>query len=46
MSRVMEELPWIPLRFGRDVYAAEKALSWRPRHDGFILAYEVTTRLR
>lgn len=46
MSRVMEELPWIPLLFGRDVYAAEKALSWRPRYDGFILAHEVTTRRR
>lgn len=44
MSRVMEELPWIPLRFGRDVYAAEKALSWSPRYDGFILAHEAAPR--
>ncbi len=46
MDRVVEELPWIPLRFQRDFYAAEKALSWSPRHDGFILAQEVTLRPR
>lgn len=46
MSRVMEEVPWIPLRFERDLYAAEKTLAWRPRHDSFILAHEAAPRSR
>jgi len=41
MSILMEDLPWVPLYIDQDVYAIDKAFSWQPRPDSYILAYEI-----
>ena len=46
MARLMEDLPWIPLYFGQDVYVMDRALTWTPRYDSFLLAAEVARRRR
>ena len=44
MSRLMEDLPWIPLYIDQDVYAVQDSLVWRPRSDSYILAHEISLR--
>ncbi|MBI2837103.1 MAG: hypothetical protein HYX75_02240 [Acidobacteria bacterium] len=39
-----EDLPRIPLYSDQDVYAIERAYSWQPRNDGYILANEIRMR--
>ncbi|MBI5442418.1 MAG: hypothetical protein HY900_14535 [Deltaproteobacteria bacterium] len=46
MARLMEDLPWLPLYFGQDVYVMDEALTWTPRCDSFVLAAEVARRRR
>jgi len=41
MSKVMDDIAWIPLYIDQDVYAIHKAYSWKPRNDSFILAAEI-----
>ncbi len=44
MTILMSDLPWIPLYTDQDVYAISNAFSWQPRHDSYVLAYEVRPR--
>lgn len=44
MTILMNDLPWIPLYIDQDVYAISNAFSWQPRHDSYVLAYEVKVR--
>ncbi len=39
-----EDLPRIPLYSDQDGYAIERAYSWQPRNDGYILAHEIRKR--
>jgi hypothetical protein len=41
MRRSMEDLVWIPLFFLRDCYAFRRELTWRPRADCYILAFQI-----
>jgi len=41
MRRLSVELPWVPLYFSEDVYALRRALSWKPRADTYVLAWEI-----
>ncbi|MEW6367524.1 MAG: ABC transporter substrate-binding protein [Acidobacteriota bacterium] len=41
METVAEERPWIPLYFEKETYALDKAFTWQPRNDNFILAEEI-----
>lgn len=41
MAAVVDELPWLPLCVVEDVYGIDARYAWTPRHDGFILAYEI-----
>ncbi|HJZ12289.1 MAG TPA: ABC transporter substrate-binding protein, partial [Acidobacteriota bacterium] len=44
MSKLMEDLPWIPPYIDQDVYAVENSFVWRPRPDSYVLAYEISLR--
>ena len=44
MSKLMDDLVWIPLYIDQDVYAMDRSLSWQPRHDSYILAEEIAVR--
>lgn len=44
MGRLARELPWVPLYFTEDVYAHRRDLSWKPRADTYVLAWEVKPR--
>jgi len=44
MTILMNDLPWIPLYIDQDVYAVSNVFSWQPRHDSYVLAYEVRIR--
>ncbi|PWT90230.1 MAG: hypothetical protein C5B54_07525 [Acidobacteria bacterium] len=44
MSKIMNDLPWIPLYVDQDVYALNQAYSWQPRLDSHILAAEIKLR--
>lgn len=46
MSSVMDDLAWLPLYVDQEVYAVNKSLSWQPRNDGLVLAYEIKQRHR
>lgn len=41
MGRLARELPWVPLYFTEDVYAHRRGLSWKPRADTYVLAWEI-----
>jgi len=41
MRRSMEDLVWVPLFFLRDCYAFRRELTWRPRADCYILAFQI-----
>lgn len=41
VSRVMDDLPWLPLYVDDDVYAVHEGLDWHPRYDGYVLAQEI-----
>lgn len=43
-AQVMEDLPWLPLYFDREVYAFERRLAWQPRSDSYVLAREISLR--
>lgn len=42
MRRSVEDLVWIPLFFLKDSFALRRELTWRPRIDRFVLAYQIT----
>jgi peptide/nickel transport system substrate-binding protein len=44
MSVIAEDLALIPLYIDQDVYAVNRAYSWHPRNDNFVLASEVGVR--
>lgn len=44
ISSVMDDLAWLPLYVDQEVYAVDKTLSWQPRNDGLVLAYEIKRR--
>ncbi|MEW6368996.1 MAG: ABC transporter substrate-binding protein [Acidobacteriota bacterium] len=44
MSKLMDDLVWIPLYIDQDVYAMDGSLSWQPRHDSYILAEDIAVR--
>jgi peptide/nickel transport system substrate-binding protein len=44
MQMLMDELVWVPLYVDQDVYAIDRAFSWQPRSDSFVLAAEITPR--
>lgn len=44
VSRIMDDLPWVPLYVDQTVYAVEKGLAWQPRGDNCVLAAEVGRR--
>lgn len=41
VSRMMEDLPWLPLYVDDDVYAVHQDLAWQPRYDGYVQAQEI-----
>lgn len=40
-SRVLEDLPVVPLYVDQDVYAFREGVSWTPRNDNFLIASEI-----
>lgn len=44
MWELAEDLPRIPLHSDQDVYGIDRAYSWQPRNDGYILANEIGMR--
>lgn len=46
VSRVMEDVVWIPLYVDQHVYALDRTFSWQPRNDNCVLAAEITRRQR
>lgn len=41
MAEVMGDLPWIPLYVDQEAYAVDNSLSWTPRNDSYIFAFEI-----
>lgn len=44
MSKVMDEMLWVPLYFQEDVYVTGKRFSFRPRADSVLLLSEITVQ--
>ncbi len=43
MSKVTNDVVWVPLYIDQDVYAMDNSISWLPRSDSFVLASEIST---
>lgn len=41
MVDVMQDLPWIPLYVDQEAYAMDTSLTWTPRNDSYIFAFEI-----
>ncbi len=46
MDTVMKDVAWVPLYIDQDIYAIDKAYSWKPRNDSFILISEINPAIR
>jgi peptide/nickel transport system substrate-binding protein len=44
MAAVMQDLPWIPLYVDQEAYAVDNSLSWTPRNDSYVFAFEIGTK--